>query len=73
MRADRYDVAASPVTTASGSASEMPTGTATESRCGWVLLTQIHGERHCSLRCGHPGNHSFTVERQTLCGLTSYR
>jgi hypothetical protein len=47
----------------SGKASEVPSEAATESRCGWVMVTQLLGERHCSLRCGHHGEHYFSVDR----------
>jgi hypothetical protein len=55
--------ASSPSGTSSGKAAELPPEMATESRCGWVMVTQLLGESHCSLRCGHHGEHFFSVDQ----------
>ncbi len=52
-----------PSTTVSGCVIELLTGTVTECRCGWIMVTQLHGESRCSLRRGHVGEHSFSAER----------
>ncbi len=41
----------------------VPHEMATECRCSWILVTQLRGESHCSLRYGHGGEHRFAVDR----------
>jgi hypothetical protein len=37
--------------------------------CNWVIVTQLRGEEHCSLRLGHSGDHCFAAHLQVVCSL----
>jgi hypothetical protein len=53
-----------PSTALLGNTREAPTEAATELRCSWIMMTQLRGEIHCSLRGGHGGEHCFTVDQE---------